>query len=90
MLPLAKPALITIAMLRIINSWNEFLWPLIVTNIPDMRTLPVALTTFTSEAGNQYNLLMAASTIIILPVIIAYLCMRKYIVSGILKQGIKG
>ncbi len=43
MVPLSKPALITIALLRIINSWNEFLWPLIVTNIPNMRTLPVGL-----------------------------------------------
>lgn len=90
MIPTAKPALITIAMLRVINSWNEFLWPLLVTNVPEMRTLPVALTTFTSEAGNQYNLLMAASTIIILPVILVYLFMRKYIVAGIVKGGLKG
>ena len=90
MLPVSKPALITIALLRIINSWNEFLWPLIITNMPNMRTLPVALTTFTSEAGNQYNLMMAASTIIILPIIIVYLFMQKYIISGITNSGIKG
>lgn len=90
MVPLAKPALITVAMLRIINSWNEFLWPLIMTNDEMMRTLPVALSAFTSEAGNQYQLLMAAATIIILPVIIAYLCLQKYIISGIAKSGVKG
>lgn len=90
MLPISKPALITIALLRIINSWNEFLWPLIVTNLPDMRTLPVALTTFTSEAGNRYHLLMAASTMIIVPIVLVYICMQKYIISGIAKSGIKG
>ncbi|SFB00011.1 carbohydrate ABC transporter permease [Clostridium frigidicarnis] len=90
MVPVSKPALITIALLKIINSWNEFLWPLIITNIPEMRTLPVALMTFTSEAGNDYHLLMAAATIIITPMIIIYFVLQKYIISGITKSGIKG
>lgn len=90
MVPLAKPALITIALLRIINSWNEFLWPLIATNVPNMRTLPVGLMTFTSETGGSYHLLMAAATMIIIPILIVYFALQKNIVSGMTKSGIKG
>lgn len=90
MVPIAKPALITIALLRIINSWNEYLWPLIVTNVPNMRTLPVGLMTFTSEAGADYHLLMAAATMIIIPILIVYFVLQKYIISGMTKSGIKG
>lgn len=90
MVPLAKPALITIALLKVIGSWNAFLWPLIVTNSKEMRTLPVGLTSFSTEAGTIYELLMAASTMIILPMIILYLIVQKYILQGISRAGLKG
>lgn len=90
MIPVCKPALITIGLLRIVNSWNEFIWPLIVTNLPEMRTLPVGIMNFTTEAGGNYHLMMAASTIVILPVIIVYLFTQKHIIAGITKSGIKG
>ncbi|WP_040328117.1 carbohydrate ABC transporter permease [Clostridium ihumii] len=90
MVPISKPALITIALLKIVNSWNEFLWPLIVTNIPTMRTLPVGIMNFTSEVGGKYHLLMAATTTVIVPIMIIYFVLQKYIISGITKSGIKG
>lgn len=90
MVPLAKPALITIVLLKAIGSWNAFLWPLIVTQSKEMRTLPVGLTSFSTEAGTVYELLMAASTMIILPMIILYLILQKYIIEGVAKAGIKG
>lgn len=90
MVPLAKPALITIALLKAIGSWNAFLWPLIVTNSEEMRTLPVGLTAFSTETGTVYELLMAASTMIILPMIILYIILQKYIIEGVAKAGIKG
>ncbi|WP_338030865.1 carbohydrate ABC transporter permease [Cytobacillus citreus] len=90
MVPLAKPALFTIALLKAIGSWNAFLWPLIVTSSKEMRTLPVGLTAFSTEAGTVYELLMAASTMIILPMIILYIILQKYIIQGIAKAGIKG
>ncbi|MDR4890440.1 carbohydrate ABC transporter permease [Fredinandcohnia sp. QZ13] len=90
MVPLAKPALITIVLLKAIGSWNAFLWPLIVTQSKEMRTLPVGLTSFSTEAGTIYELLMAASTMIILPMIILYLILQKYIIEGVAKAGIKG
>ncbi|REB11023.1 carbohydrate ABC transporter permease [Sporosarcina sp. BI001-red] len=90
MVPLAKPALITIVLLKAIGSWNSFLWPLIVTQSKEMRTLPVGLTSFSTEAGINYELLMAASTMIILPMIILYFCLQRYIIEGVAKAGIKG
>lgn len=90
MIPMAKPAIITIALLKIINSWNAFMWPLIVTNSEKMRTLPIVLAKFSSEVGMDYHLLMAASTIIILPMIIIFILLSKYILSGVSNSGIKG
>lgn len=90
MIPIAKPAIITIVLLKAIGSWNAFLWPLIVTNSKEMRTLPVGLTSFSTEAGTVYELLMAASTMIILPMIILFVLLQKYIVKGIAGAGIKG
>lgn len=90
LIPLAKPAIITIIILKIINSWNSFFWPLIVTNSQEMRTLPIALSTFSDEFGTKYNILMAATNIIVFPVIIIYIFLQKYIIEGISKQGLKG
>lgn len=88
--PLAKPSLVTIALLKIVGSWNAFLWPLIVTNSVEMRTLPVGLTSFTTEAGTIYELLMAASTMVILPMVLLFFFTQKYIVAGVARAGIKG
>jgi multiple sugar transport system permease protein len=90
MVPLAKPAIITIALFKIINSWNAFMWPLIVTNSENMRTLPVALSAFSSEVGTEYHYLMAAAAMITLPMIIIYMILQKYIIEGVSKSGIKG
>ncbi|SOC44610.1 carbohydrate ABC transporter permease [Ureibacillus acetophenoni] len=90
MVPLAKPAIVTIALLKAIGSWNAFLWPLIVTQSEEMRTLPVGLTAFTTEAGTNFELLMAASSMIILPMIILYIILQKYIIEGVSKAGLKG
>ena len=90
MLPNARSALVTIAILRVINSWNEFLWPLLMTNTPEMRTLPVGLSTFMTEAGGHYQYLMAYSSLVIIPVIIVFFIFRKKIMENIGKGGLKG
>jgi multiple sugar transport system permease protein len=90
MVPLAKPALVTIALFKAIGSWNAFLWPLIVTNTKDMRTLPVGLMTFTTEAGTDYELLMAASAMIVLPMLLLYFMFERYLIEGISRGGLKG
>lgn len=88
--PMAKPSIITICILVGINSWNAFLWPLLVTNKENMRLLATGLTAFQSDAGNQYELIMAASTIITMPIIAVYIFLHKKIMSGISIGGIKG
>ncbi len=90
MVPLAKSSIVAITILKIIGSWNAFMWPLIVTNDRALRTLPVGLQAFTTEAGTQYELLMAAATIVVIPMVIVYLFLQKYIIMGISKSGLKG
>ncbi|APT75968.1 hypothetical protein XO10_05385 [Marinitoga sp. 1135] len=90
MVPLSKPAIITGALLKFVGSWNAFLWVLIVTKSPEMRTLAVGLQTFTTESGTMYNLLMAASTFSVIPIIILFIFMQKYFVAGIARSGLKG
>lgn len=90
LVPMAKPSIITICILVGINSWNAFLWPLLVTNSENMRLLANGLTAFQSDAGNQYELLMAASTIITLPIILIYIFLHKKIMRGISIGGVKG
>ncbi|RDW18346.1 ABC transporter permease [Oceanobacillus arenosus] len=90
MVPIAKPAIITILLLNAISSWNAFMWPMLVTNTTNNRTLPFGLYAFISESGVRYEVLMAASTIVILPMVILFLFMRKSIVSSVAQGGTKG
>jgi len=77
------------ALLNFVGSWNAFLWVLIVTNEPSMRTLPVGLQNFSSNAGTIYNQLMAASTFTMLPIVILFLFAQRYFIEGIARTGIK-
>ncbi len=90
MLPMNKQAVVTIGILNFISSWNAFMWPLLVTNDPNMRVLSNGLTQFQSEAGSDYQLIMAASCILVMPIIIIYLFLRKYIIEGVTRSGLKG
>lgn len=90
MVPLSKSAIVAVTILKVIGSWNAFMWPLIVTNDRTLRPLPVGLQAFTTEAGTYYELLMAASTIVVAPMIIVYLFLQRYIIMGVSKSGLKG
>ena len=90
MIPMNKSAITTIAVLNVISSWNSFLWPLLVTNSDEMRVLSNGLIRFQTEAGSSYELIMAASCILVMPIIIVYLFLRKYIMEGVSHSGLKG
>ena len=90
MVPIAKPAIVTITLLNAIVSWNSFLWPLLIANSSKIRTLPIGLYAFITEGGVRYERLMAAATIVVIPMIILFLVARKSIVSGVAKGGMKG
>ena len=90
MVPMARPSLTTIILLNALASWNSFMWPMYVISSKENRTLPWGLQVFTTEAGSYPELLMAASTVVVLPVIILFLFARKYIVRGVARGGLKG
>lgn len=88
--PVSKPIFATLVALKATQSWNEYTWPLIVTNADSMKTVQLALTMFRDETQVQWNLLMSATTLIILPLLILFLFTQKYFVEGIVTSGIKG
>ena len=90
MVPMAKSSLATIILLNAIATWNSFLWPMIATNSKNVRTLPFGLYAFMTEGGQRNERMMAASTIVVIPMIIVFLFARKYIISGRSRGGIKG
>jgi multiple sugar transport system permease protein len=90
MVPIARPSLVTIILLNALVAWNSFMWPLLVIKTTANRTLPFGLYAFTTEAGSRPELLMAASTVVVLPMILLFLMARKSIVSGVARGGIKG
>ena len=90
MVPMNRSAITPIAILNIIGSWNSFLWPLLVTNSQEMRVLSNGLIRFQTEAGTDYELIMAASCILVVPIILVFLFLRKYVLEGVAFNGVKG
>jgi multiple sugar transport system permease protein len=89
MLPLCKPILITLAIFTFMGTWNDFFWPLIVLTDDSMYTLPVALANLTGEHVQDTELMMAGSVITILPVMIIFLALQKYYISGLMAGSVK-
>lgn len=90
MVPNARSSLVTIGLFNFIASWNAYLWPLMVTNTIQKRTLSIGLKYFASDSGSDYHLMMAGATIVVLPLIVIYLVFQKYIIQGIARGGLKG
>ena len=90
MVPIASPSLVTILLLNAMASWNSFMWPKLVISRDEVRTLPWALITFTTEVGIHYELIMAGATMVVLPMLFLFLFARKQIVRGVARGGIKG
>jgi multiple sugar transport system permease protein len=88
--PIARPAIGVLAVFTFITYWNSFLWPLIITSTPEMSTVPLGLNLFLGQNGDQWNLLMAASTISILPTALLVILLQRYLVSGIARSGLGG
>jgi multiple sugar transport system permease protein len=89
-LPLAKPALATLAIFTFLGAWNDFLLPLIATSDVNMRTLPVGLTIFLGRYSMEYGLVMACAAVATAPVLLAFLAFQRHIVRGVVLSGIKG
>ena len=89
-LPLTKPAVTVIAILAAVAAWNEFLLPLLYLQENNKYPLAIGLAFFTSEHDVAYNLLMAAATLIVLPVVIVFVLAQRFFIEGITVGGVKG
>lgn len=89
LLPLCKPALTTVAVFSFVWNWNDFLNPLIYLDSNSKKTLALGLTNFVSLYGQDYQLLMAASLVISLPIIVIFLLGQRYFIQGIATTGLK-
>ncbi len=88
--PLSKPAMATLATFTFIGSWNNFMWPLIMINSMEKKTLPIGLASFQGLYSTDWTLLMAASVIVMMPTLIVFLFNQRFFVEGIKLTGIKG
>ncbi len=89
-MPLCGPALATLGVLTFLTSWNNFLWPLVVATQEDKYTLPVALALYaTGQNATQYGLMLAGSVVVVIPVIVVFLVLQRFIMQGIAMTGIK-
>lgn len=89
-LPLCGPALATLGVLTFLAQWNSFLWPLVVASTEDMYTLPVALALFsTGQQESNIALQLAGATVVVLPVVILFFALQRYVIQGIATTGIK-
>jgi multiple sugar transport system permease protein len=89
-LPVARPALVVVALLQFIGSWNDFVGPLVFINQPHMYTVSLGVYMFQSQQGQTpWNLTMAASVIAVVPVLIVFLLAQKAIIEGVATQGLK-
>ncbi|MGA8113886.1 MAG: carbohydrate ABC transporter permease [Actinocatenispora sp.] len=86
-LPLSRPMLVTVGIITLVAKWNDFIWPLIVTNSDNMRTIPVGLMFLKSQEGyNNWGAIMAATVLVILPILVVFFFAQRQIIAG-LTQG---
>ncbi len=89
-MPNAGPVTAALGIFTFLGNWNEFLWPLVVTNSSDMRTIPVGLSSFQGQYNVRWELLMSAAVIALFPVVIVYLLAQKWIIRGVTISGMGG
>ena len=90
MLPMSKPAMVTIALFSFIGHWNAYFWPLVMTDTAEVRPLPIAVAMLRNIEGSlNWELIMAGNVILVIPVIIVYLLMSRKILDAFVYRGIK-
>lgn len=90
MLPLSKPALSTLTIFTFVNTWNDFLGPLLYLTRMELKTIQIGLRMFISQYSSEYGLIMAASVVALIPVVIVFLALQKFFVQGVATAGLKG
>jgi multiple sugar transport system permease protein len=88
--PLSKPALVTLALLAFLTNWNDFLWPVYVLFSPESQTLPAGLSTLQSANAVRYDILMAGAVMASAPALLLFVLSQRFIIEGVSRSGIKG
>ncbi|MVA76097.1 ABC transporter permease subunit [Auraticoccus sp. F435] len=89
-IPLSKPALVTLGILSFLANWNDFIWPIFVLFSPERMTLPAGLATLQGAYVTDYPVIMAGATIASVPVLVLYVFLQRYVIEGVATSGIKG
>ncbi|HXV99960.1 MAG TPA: carbohydrate ABC transporter permease, partial [Anaerolineae bacterium] len=89
-IPLSGPVLAALTIFIFLGAWNDFLWPLVITNSLEMRTLPVGLTAFQGQFKVEWHLLMAGAVIAMLPILIIYVLAQRKFIEGLAMTGLTG
>ena len=88
--PSVKPAIATLFIIKFMWSWNEFFWPMVVTTSPQMKVVTIGLMSFTNMYYIDYNLLTAAAVISILPILVIFVTLQRWVVQAVVMSGMKG
>jgi multiple sugar transport system permease protein len=88
-LPVSRPIMATLAILTFVGAWNNFLWPLIITDSDNLRVLTVALSAFQGQFSTQWNLMMAATIVALVPLLLLFFLFQKQLVRSISTSGFK-
>ncbi|MDA9776527.1 carbohydrate ABC transporter permease [Paracoccaceae bacterium] len=89
-MPLVVPALSALAIFHFLGNWTAFIWPLIVSNDPDIYTIPVGLASFNGEFQQDWEIVMTASCLATIPTLLVFLLLQKFIIRGVMLAGLKG
>lgn len=89
-LPSVKPAIATLLIIKFMWSWNEFFWPMVVTTSPEMKVVTIGLMSFTNMYYIDYNLLTAAAIVSILPIVVIFVTLQRWVVQAVVMSGMKG
>jgi multiple sugar transport system permease protein len=89
-LPSVKPAIATLLIIKFMWNWNEFFWPMVVTSSPQMKVVTVGLMSFTNMYFIEYNVLTAAAVMSILPILLIFITLQRWVVQAVVMSGLKG
>jgi alpha-1,4-digalacturonate transport system permease protein len=87
--PMSRPSLAAVAIFSFLGSWDSYIWPLVVVDRDELRTLPLGLSYFFGEYTSQYNQALAVAMMIMLPVLIVFIFLQRHFVEGLTRSGLK-
>ncbi len=90
-LPMARPVLVTFGLISVVAKWNDYLWPLVITQTENMRTLTVGISTFFDMEGNtDWGVVMAATLFVIFPLLVVFVFVQRFVIEGLTAGATKG